>query len=108
VQPAYYAAIIAAEAIGSSGATKAIEISVDDSTISGYAFFEKDRLVRAVLINSAAFLSGQRTRASTHLTITFTGSGAAPTTITIKRLAIGYTSFGHVRCVSGLLIISVV
>ncbi|KAJ7227044.1 glycoside hydrolase family 79 protein [Mycena pura] len=91
VQPQYYAAIVAAEAIGDSGHTQALEISINDTRISGYAFYESGSLKRAVLINSLAFVAGQN-RTSTHLDLSFTGSGTKPTSFSIKRLAIGQAS----------------
>jgi hypothetical protein len=52
VAPTY--AIIAAEAIGSSGSTYVSELFVDDPRVSGYAFYEGGVLARAVFINSSA------------------------------------------------------
>ena len=92
MQPAYYATIIAAEAIGPSGSTSAAEIIVDDPQVSGYAFYEGGVLARAVFINSAAFFSGETSRTSTHIGLTLTGPGIVPSTMTIKRLTIGYVS----------------
>ncbi|KAJ6544815.1 glycoside hydrolase family 79 protein [Mycena vulgaris] len=90
VQPQYYAAIIAAEAIGNSGQTQAMELSISNSRISGYAFYEGGALKRAVFINSLAFLKGATTRTSTHLDLSFSGSGTKPTTFSVKRLVIGH------------------
>ncbi|KAF7374972.1 Glycoside hydrolase family 79 protein [Mycena sanguinolenta] len=59
IQPQYYAAIIAAEAIGDSGDTQALEININNTRISGYAFYESGALKRAVFINSLAFTTGQ-------------------------------------------------
>jgi hypothetical protein len=89
VQPQYYGAVIAAEAIGTSGNTRAVELSINDARISGYGFYEGTKLVRAVFINSKAFLKGQTDRTSTHLDLSFSGSGTAPTQLKVKRLAIG-------------------
>ncbi|KAG5716858.1 hypothetical protein E4T56_gene3419 [Termitomyces sp. T112] len=98
VQPPYYGAIIAAEAIGRIGSTRVVELSINNSRVSGYGFYERQKLVRAVFINSNAFLSSTTgTRSSVHLDLSFTGSGAAPTQITVKRLAIR-----HADDVSGL------
>ncbi len=41
VQPQYYAAIIIGEALGDSGQTQAVELSIDNSRIAGYAFYEE-------------------------------------------------------------------
>jgi hypothetical protein len=94
VQPHYYAAIIAAEAIGKSGCTHAVELKINNSQISGYAFYDGTRLVRAVFINSNAFLqSNTATRTSVHLELGFTGSGSrGPTSFTVKRLAVGWVT----------------
>ncbi|KAG7446126.1 glycoside hydrolase family 79 protein [Guyanagaster necrorhizus] len=92
VQPPYYAAIIIGEAIGNSNQTQAVELSIDNSRISGYAFYEHDVLVRAVVINSQAYMKAETTsRSSTHLDLGFLGeSESRPTTVQVKRLAIGH------------------
>ncbi|KAJ7773107.1 glycoside hydrolase family 79 protein [Mycena metata] len=94
IQPQYYAAIIIAEAIGDSGNTQALEFNINDSRISGYGFYESGTLKRAVFINSLAFLSGTTTRPSTHLNLTFSGSGTEPTSFSLKRLVIGHATDG--------------
>ncbi|KAJ6577180.1 hypothetical protein B0H19DRAFT_548917 [Mycena capillaripes] len=90
VQPQYYAAIIAAEAIGDSGQTQALELNINNTRISGYGFYENGSLKRALFINSLAFLTGATTRTSTHLDLTFSGTGTKPTCFTVKRLVIGH------------------
>ncbi|KAG2090896.1 glycoside hydrolase family 79 protein [Suillus discolor] len=92
VQPAYYAAIIVAEAIGSSGTTQAVEISIDENNVSGYAFFEHGSLSRAVFINTVAYFSGAGARNSTHIDFSFTGLGYPPNNTSVKTLKIGYAS----------------
>lgn len=87
VQPLYYAAIIAAEAIGSSGNTHTVELTINDSSVSGYAFYEGSRLVRAVFLNLRAFLTGGSKRGEIHLDLTFADGSAK--SATLKRLAIG-------------------
>ncbi|KAK1234977.1 hypothetical protein PQX77_001811 [Marasmius sp. AFHP31] len=97
VQPQYYAAIIAAEAIGNSGKTQISEIPIDNIRIAGYGFYEDGKLVRAVFINSQAFSKENgETRPSIHLDFDVTGSDG-PTDMTVKRLAIG-----HAEDTSGL------
>lgn len=86
VQPQYYAAIIATEAIGSSGQARIVELVIDDPSIAGYAFYEGSRLARAVFINSRAFLNSSSSRTRTHLDLSF-ASGSA-TSATLKRLLI--------------------
>jgi hypothetical protein len=85
VQPQYYAAIIANEAIGSSGDTQIVELTIDDPVIAGYAFYEQSRLARAVFINSRAFLTSSPTRGSVHLDLDIDGS---VNSATLKRLTI--------------------
>ncbi|KAF5359624.1 hypothetical protein D9756_003262 [Leucocoprinus leucothites] len=86
VQPQYYAAIIAAEAIGPSGNTRMVELTINDSSISGYAFYEGSRLARAVFINLHAFLTSSSSRGKTHLDLTFANGSAR--SATLKRLTI--------------------
>ncbi|KAI0059203.1 hypothetical protein BV25DRAFT_1908823 [Artomyces pyxidatus] len=86
VQPLYYAAIIAAEAIGPSGKTTAVELIVSNAQVSGYAFFVNKILARAVFINLNAF-TGTTARKSVHLALDLIGSGG-PTHMTVKRLSI--------------------
>ncbi|KAG5653241.1 hypothetical protein H0H81_001624, partial [Sphagnurus paluster] len=90
VQPSYYGAIVAAEAIGTSGSTQVTELSINNAQIAGYAFYEGGKPVRAVLINSSAFLKGNSNRSSVHVDFGFSGNGTPPTKVTVKRLAIGY------------------
>lgn len=86
IQPAYYAAVIAAEAIGSSGFTCATELEIDETQVSGYVFFEGTVLTRAVFINLNAFTSG--TRNSVHIDLNFSGYWEWPAVVTVKRLSI--------------------
>ncbi|KXN91627.1 hypothetical protein AN958_12479 [Leucoagaricus sp. SymC.cos] len=88
VQPQYYAAIITAEAIGARGNTRIQELSINDPSIAGYAFYEGSRLARAVFINSHAFLKSSSSRGQIHLDLTFT-NGAA-TSAKLKRLTIAH------------------
>ncbi|KAG5651520.1 hypothetical protein H0H81_008357 [Sphagnurus paluster] len=89
VQPQYYAAIIAAEAIGNTGDAKILEINIDHPRISGYAFYENDRLVRAVLINSKAFLPESTSRSSIHIDLGFASPVVAGfEKMKVKRLVI--------------------
>ena len=87
VQPAYYGAIIAAEAIGTSGSTRAVELSVDNDQITGYAFYEGGVLVRALFISLRAYLkdTGGK-RGTVHVDLDL--SGSAPSSMSIKRLSI--------------------
>lgn len=84
IQPLYYAAIVAAEVIGSSGSTRIVELTVNNAQISGYAVFEGNVLQRAVFINLNAFTNG--TRNSVHLTLNFSGYGKQPDSMVVKRL----------------------
>ncbi|KAJ7710331.1 glycoside hydrolase family 79 protein [Mycena rosella] len=91
IQPQYYAAIIIAEAIGDSGDTQVVELSISDTRLSGYAFYESGSLKRAIFINSLAYLTTTTTaRPSTHVNLSFSGSGTAPTSFSVKRLIINH------------------
>ncbi|THV07040.1 glycoside hydrolase family 79 protein [Dendrothele bispora CBS 962.96] len=97
VQPPYYAAIIAAEAIGNTGDAQVVELNVDNERVAGYGFFVGGTIVRAVFINSEAFLSTEEgERGSVHVDLEF-GGESGPTSMDIKRLTIG-----HADDVSGL------
>jgi hypothetical protein len=93
IQPQYYAAIIAAEAIGNSGNTQVIELNIADSRISGYAFYQGSKLTKAILINSLAFFTTTTTaRPSTHVNLTF-ASGTVSSQMSVKRLFVPYVQF---------------
>jgi len=86
IQPQYYAAIIAAEAIGNSGNTRVVELNITDTRISGYAFYQGTQLTKAILINSLAFFTTTTTpRPSTHVDLGFVG-GTVPLKMNVKRL----------------------
>jgi hypothetical protein len=89
VQPQYYGGIVVAEAVGSTGTSSVIELSIADPYMSGYAIYEHGSLVRAVLINSLAYFAADAaagtTRSSTHVNLTGI-SGQ----MTIKRMAIAH------------------
>lgn len=89
VQAPYYAAIIAAEAIGSSGTTQVVEIAIDENDVSGYAIFEYGSLSKAVFINTVAHLPGADARNTTHIDFCFTGSGYTAKEMSVKTLKIG-------------------
>ena len=93
IQPQYYAAIIAAEAIGNSGNTRVIELNINDTTISGYAFYQGAQLKKAILINSLAFFTTTTTpRPSTHVDLTF-ASATVHSQMNVKRLFVPYVHF---------------
>jgi len=102
VQPGYYGAIVAAECIGKSGATQAVELKIDNDYIAGYAFFDHGRLSRAVFINSQAYLKGATGERSTeHLALSLPSASRRrvrdlrPDTFTVKRLKIGHADDGN-------------
>jgi hypothetical protein len=111
VQPAYYAAIVASEAIcGMNHTTAQADCSSRNVTIaelasgsSGfehiavYAFREKGVLARVLLINSLPFFREQAdsVRPSTHVDLRLTASSEGanstfPVGMAVKRLTIGY------------------
>ncbi|KAJ4468707.1 glycoside hydrolase family 79 protein [Lentinula aciculospora] len=93
VQPAYYGAIVAAEAIGKSGSLSVSELSVNNDNLSGYAFYTSEgQLSKTLFINSEGFFTTSGTnRTSIHLDFSFSGTtGQAPSRMTVKRLEIGH------------------
>jgi hypothetical protein len=83
IQPAYYAAVIAAEAIGRSGAARVVELSTGNATqVSAYAFYESGSLVRALFINLHAYTGGAR--GAVHFNL----SGAGLGSMKVKRLSV--------------------
>lgn len=93
IHPSYYAAIIIAEAIGSSGLTFAYELASQSvsppggfTTIAGYAFLEIADLKRIVLLDYRMYTTG--TRPSTSITLNLVGHSF--NSMTIKRLFIRY------------------
>ncbi|KAG6812433.1 hypothetical protein H0H92_002899 [Tricholoma furcatifolium] len=102
VQPQYYSAIIAGEAIGNTGRSQVVEISIDDDNVSGYGIYENHVLVRAVFINSEAYLSTDTNRTSTHIDLGFVVEQAkikTPVSMTLKRLAIECVPFASLTSV---------
>jgi hypothetical protein len=92
IQPQYYAAIIAAEAIGNSGNTQVIELDINDTTISGYAFYQGGQLKKVILINLLAFFTTTTTpRPSTHVNLTFASTVSSQ--MNVKRLFVPYVQF---------------
>ncbi|KZV62776.1 glycoside hydrolase family 79 protein [Peniophora sp. CONT] len=83
IQPTYYAAIIAAEAIGTSGATTISELTLNNPQLSGYAFYENGALKRALFINLVAFNGDGATRSAVHVAL-----AGSTGNITVKRLSI--------------------
>ncbi|OJT07649.1 Beta-glucuronidase [Trametes pubescens] len=72
VQPSYYAGLAINTFIGSTKTSQIVELSVNDSNVSGYAAFEHGKLVRAVFINLHAWLaSSTGTRPSVHIDLDF-------------------------------------
>lgn len=97
VQPAYYAAILVARAVGHDAA-RIVELTVPADNVSGYAIYENGRLARAVFVNLDAWLTTSTgTRPSVHLQLEFGMGPAAPQTATVRRLTIQ-----HADDVSGL------
>lgn len=90
VNPQYYAAIVTAEAIGASNATRIVELPIEDDRISGYLIYEEDLPVRAVLVNTQLYLPSVvgffQTRRSVRVKLDI--AGASP--YELKRLAIPY------------------
>ncbi len=87
--------MIAGEAIGKSGDAQAIELSIDNTRLAGYAFYEHGALARAVFINSRAHFANA-TRSVIHVGLDFSGTSTTkPAKAHVKRLAIGYVFTLH-------------
>jgi hypothetical protein len=85
IAPSYYAAVIAAEAIGSSGHTRVVEVATEDSSVSGYAFYDGDKLTKALFINTQLYLKSDSSRPQARINISIEGSTGQAA---IKRLYI--------------------
>ncbi|EJD00646.1 uncharacterized protein FOMMEDRAFT_22402 [Fomitiporia mediterranea MF3/22] len=97
IQPTYYGALIAAEAVGTSGSSSVVELNINDNTLSGYAVFEKGKVERVVLIDSDAFLKGDKVRGGRNVTLSFSAGsvsglvdGKSGGSVSVKRLNIGH------------------
>ncbi|KAJ3900398.1 glycoside hydrolase family 79 protein [Lentinula edodes] len=90
IQPAYYGAIVTAEAIGKTG--RISELSINSDVVSGYAFYTNEgQLSKAVFVNSEGFFSNSgANRTSVHLDINFASTGQSPSHMSVKRLEIGH------------------
>lgn len=84
IQPLYYAAVIAAEVLGSIPGVRVSEIDIDNDWLAGYAFYdgESGALKKVLLINSNAYF-GDGERES--MSVKMDGLGEAR----VKRLVIG-------------------
>ncbi|TFK85874.1 glycoside hydrolase family 79 protein [Polyporus arcularius HHB13444] len=88
VQPVYYGGLVVNTLVGSTGSSRIVELSVNDSNVSGYAAFEGGKLVRAVFINLHPWLaSSTGTRPSVHIDFAFTG-GSKSGNATARRFLI--------------------
>jgi hypothetical protein len=88
IHPAYHAALIAGEAIGTTGQSSIVELSISDTRVAGYLIYENSKPVRAVLINSSAYFRGATSRVT--LTVRIDGITSDPNALmTVKRLTIG-------------------
>ena len=102
LQPSYYAGLIVNTAVGceaASGTTEIVELELSAPNLSGYAIYEKGKLVRAVFVNLNAWLKsdeGVRERSAYHIDFGFSSIadaekfGSAGKKIKVKRLNIGY------------------
>jgi len=103
LQPSYYAGLVVNTAVGrvaGSGTTEVVELALSASDLSGYAIYEKGKLVRAVFINLNAWLKsdeGVRERSAYHIDFCFISiadgkklDSARRERIRVKRLDVGY------------------
>ncbi|KAF6757178.1 hypothetical protein DFP72DRAFT_248807 [Ephemerocybe angulata] len=97
INPQYYAAIIAAEAIGSSnGSVEILELSIEDNRVSAYVFLKGGLPTRAVLINSQPYFASEsgdgvfQTRPFVRVSLEIEGM-PEDAQFMMKRLSIQYT-----------------
>jgi hypothetical protein len=85
--------------MAASGTTKIVELELSAPNLSGYAIYEKGKLVRAVFVNLNGWLKsdeGVRERGVYHIDLCFTLIGdrkkfdPAGKKVRVKRLNIGY------------------
>ena len=77
IMPSYYGGLVVNSLIGSSGNAQIIELTVNDTNVSGYAAFEQGELVRAVFVNLHAWLkSSSGDRPSVHLGLDLNGTSS--------------------------------
>jgi hypothetical protein len=73
VQPQYYGGLVITEAIGTTGSSTIVELTINDPYMSGYAIYEHGSIARAVFINSLAYFSADSAagtnRSSTHVSL---------------------------------------
>lgn len=102
LQPTYYGGLVVNTAVGhraAPGTTKVVELEISEPNLSGYAIFERGKLVRAVFINLNAWLKGDegaRERNVYHIDLGFASAGEGERLdlgakeIRLKRLDIGH------------------
>ena len=120
IQPSYYAAIIAAEALAQvqlngtavGQPTRAVEVAIDHPKITGYAFYYSTmegrvwQVSKLLLINLQAYLRNQGNTSTSHPyaprgkvhvdlsfsapNVSFVHASPSPQAMTIKRLSIPY------------------
>lgn len=91
----YYSAIVAGWFIGNTRnpQTYITELSINSANVAGYAAYEHGKLVRAVFINSIAWLStatGVRGSSQLGLTVGNLTTTGAPKSMQVRRLAIAH------------------
>ncbi|KAH9936780.1 glycoside hydrolase family 79 protein [Epithele typhae] len=79
VQPLFYGGLVLNTLVGRIGHSRIVELDVGDDNVSGYAAYERGRVVRAVFVNLHAWLASTAgERPSVHIDLGFArGTGAA-------------------------------
>ena len=79
--------------------TQITELNIDDTMISGYAFYQGGQLTKVILINLLCFFTTTTTpRSRTHVNLTFANaSGTLPSQMDVKRLFVPYVLFFFVE-----------
>lgn len=60
IMPLYHAVLIVHEAVGKTGKSYVAEVPTQSPQLASYAIFEKNKLVRMVIVNSAVHTGGKR------------------------------------------------
>ena len=82
IGPVYYAAVIVAEAFGSSNASQIVDLFANDNNIftPAYGIYENGNLARVALFNYVTDPSG----ASTYTASISVANGAVPSQVSVK------------------------
>ena len=91
IMPPYYGGLVVDTFIGDSGASRIVELTVDEPVLTGYAAFEGEHLSRAVFVNLDAWVvNSTGTRPSVHVDLDFVNGTTGGMTAAARRLVINH------------------